>query len=191
MIIDKSICEFINELKSAAPTPGGGGAAALSSAQGTALIMMVANLTVSNEKYSEWHGLCNEVLDGADKILSELLGGIDADAEAFRKSMSSDATASDLKSAIEVPLSVMRNTDKALALNEKLWKNSNPNLESDLIVSKHNLVAGLLSAKVNIDVNLKGIEKIDGDYATKIKNEANDLVSKWCPGEDSNLRHPL
>ena len=41
-----SIEEYIERLGSGSPTPGGGAAAALTSAQGAALIMMVANHTI-------------------------------------------------------------------------------------------------------------------------------------------------
>ena len=191
MIVDKSIKDYINELKSKSPVPGGGAVAALTSAQGAALIMMVANLTVSNNKYVKWHEQCKEILEEAETILQNLIAGIDEDAEAFKKVMSKDAGETEIKAAIEAPLAVMRNSDKALLLNEKLWEKSNPNLESDLLISAQNLVTGMLSAKANIDINLKGIEKIDVEYVVQVENEVQDLVSKWCPGEDSNLRHPL
>ena len=45
MTENQKIIDFLNELKSAAPAPGGGAVAALTGAQGAALIMMVANLT--------------------------------------------------------------------------------------------------------------------------------------------------
>ena len=43
--------EFLDALASAAPTPGGGGAAAIMGAMGVALISMVANLTVGKKGY--------------------------------------------------------------------------------------------------------------------------------------------
>ncbi|MDE2258900.1 MAG: cyclodeaminase/cyclohydrolase family protein, partial [Betaproteobacteria bacterium] len=41
--------QFLDELASAAPTPGGGGAAAIMGAMGAALISMVANLTIGKK----------------------------------------------------------------------------------------------------------------------------------------------
>lgn len=52
MIKDQKITDFLNDLKSEAPAPGGGAVAALTGAQGAALIMMVANLTIGKKKYA-------------------------------------------------------------------------------------------------------------------------------------------
>ena len=54
MTENQKIIDFLNELKSAAPAPGGGAVAALTGAQGAALIMMVANLTVGKKKSEEY-----------------------------------------------------------------------------------------------------------------------------------------
>ena len=43
--------DFINELASKAPTPGGGGASAYCGALATALASMVGNLTVGKKTY--------------------------------------------------------------------------------------------------------------------------------------------
>ena len=49
----KSCREFVEVLASNAPVPGGGGAAALVGAVGTALGNMVGSLTVGKKKYAE------------------------------------------------------------------------------------------------------------------------------------------
>jgi formiminotetrahydrofolate cyclodeaminase len=46
MLIDKKVSNFLDELASNSPTPGGGSVAALAGALGAALISMVGNLTV-------------------------------------------------------------------------------------------------------------------------------------------------
>ena len=53
MDISKLSCEeFTEKLGSKAPVPGGGGAAALTAAVGTALGVMVCDLTVGKKKYA-------------------------------------------------------------------------------------------------------------------------------------------
>ena len=42
--------EFVDELSTDSPAPGGGSVAALCAAQGAALVAMVANLTVGKKK---------------------------------------------------------------------------------------------------------------------------------------------
>lgn len=46
MLVDKTVSDFLNELASNSPAPGGGSVAALSGALGAALTSMVCNLTV-------------------------------------------------------------------------------------------------------------------------------------------------
>ncbi len=80
-----SIEEYLKRLGSGAPTPGGGAAAALTSAQGAALIMMVANHTIGKPKYAEFEELNKDILSEAEVLLGSLTEGIDNDAEAFGK----------------------------------------------------------------------------------------------------------
>jgi len=82
---DLSIEEYLKRLGSGAPTPGGGAAAALTSAQGAALIMMVANHTIGKPKYAEFEELNKDILSEAEVLLGSLTEGIDNDAEAFGK----------------------------------------------------------------------------------------------------------
>ena len=58
--IESSAAEFVTLLASDAPAPGGGGAAALVGALGTALSNMVGSLTVGKKKYA---GVQAELLD--------------------------------------------------------------------------------------------------------------------------------
>ena len=51
MTKNSSIATFLDELASERPTPGGGGAAAVSGAIGAALVSMVANLTIGKKNY--------------------------------------------------------------------------------------------------------------------------------------------
>jgi formiminotetrahydrofolate cyclodeaminase len=82
---DLSIDEYLRRLGSGSPTPGGGAAAALTSAQGAALIMMVANHTIGKPKYAEFEELNKDILSEAEVLLGSLTDGIDNDAEAFGK----------------------------------------------------------------------------------------------------------
>ena len=45
--------EFLDSLAAGQPTPGGGGAAALTGSQAAALVSMVINFTVGKKKYAE------------------------------------------------------------------------------------------------------------------------------------------
>ena len=51
-LTDKPVTNFLDELASNAPAPGGGSVASLSGALGAALVSMVCNLTLGKKKYA-------------------------------------------------------------------------------------------------------------------------------------------
>jgi Formimidoyltetrahydrofolate cyclodeaminase (EC 4.3.1.4) len=53
MLIEKSVRDFVYEVKSDNPTPGGGSVSALAGSLGAALSNMVGNLTIGKGKYEE------------------------------------------------------------------------------------------------------------------------------------------
>jgi len=50
MLIDKSVKEFIQEVNSASPTPGGGGVSALVGSLGSSLVAMYLHLSMNKKK---------------------------------------------------------------------------------------------------------------------------------------------
>ena len=75
--------EFVTVLASNAPAPGGGGAAALVAALGTALGNMVGSLTVGKKKYAEVEEEIIALKAKCDALQTELLDQVPADAEGF------------------------------------------------------------------------------------------------------------
>lgn len=78
-----SCTEFVSALASSAPVPGGGGAAALVGAVGTALGNMVGSLTVGKKKYADVEEEIVALKATCDDLQRELLAQIAADAEGF------------------------------------------------------------------------------------------------------------
>ncbi|PPC86357.1 MAG: methenyltetrahydrofolate cyclohydrolase, partial [Methylocystis sp.] len=74
-----TIGKFLDELASDAPTPGGGGAAALSGAMGAALVSMVCNLTIGKKNYEAVSADLQVTLAKAEKLRAELTAGVDED----------------------------------------------------------------------------------------------------------------
>lgn len=168
MIRDQKIIEFLDDLKSEAPAPGGGAVAALTGAQGAALIMMVANLTIGKKKYAEYEALNIRVRDEAQEVLSQLIQGIDDDKEAFtlvsdayampkateeEKEMRKAAISEASVAAGLAPLNACRAALVGLRLNREILGKSNKNLVSDLYVSALNLNACIQAAKLNVLAN--------------------------------------
>lgn len=173
-----SIEEFLGRLGSAAPTPGGGAAAALESALGAALLMMVANHTIGKAAFAEFEECNRKALSEAARICASLANGIDADAEAFGSLSAAykmpageekkKAVAETSAAAAEAPLAVMRDSLEALRLAAQLLGRSNPRLESDIVVAARSLASGIRSASVNVDANLPAIETAFPDRALEI-----------------------
>ena len=75
--------KFVEVLASDAPAPGGGGAAALVAAIGTALGNMVGSLTVGKKKYADVEAEIIALKAKCDDLQTELLDQVPADAEGF------------------------------------------------------------------------------------------------------------
>ena len=75
--------DFINELASKAPTPGGGGASAYCGALATALASMVGNLTVGKKTYAAVEDEVKEALIQLEEQRNKFVELIDKDAQAF------------------------------------------------------------------------------------------------------------
>ena len=75
--------DFIDELSSRAPTPGGGGASALCGAVAISLGSMVASLTIGKKKYADVEEEITALKEKADNTASRLLELADKDAEVF------------------------------------------------------------------------------------------------------------
>ncbi|MBR0469066.1 MAG: cyclodeaminase/cyclohydrolase family protein, partial [Mogibacterium sp.] len=149
-----TVDEYLKRLASRSATPGGGAAAALTSAQGAALVMMVANLTIGKPEYAEFEELNKDVLSEAEVLLKSLTDGADNDADAFGKVSAAYALPKDDENraaeiasasvlAAEAPLMVMEDSLAALRLAAKLKGRSNKNLESDIYVAALCLYAGI------------------------------------------------
>ena len=81
---NKTCREFVAALASSAPTPGGGGAAALCGAVGAALCGMVASLTTGKKKYADVESEIQQLLKSANTLHDKLLDQVRADAEGFQ-----------------------------------------------------------------------------------------------------------
>ncbi len=184
-----NIEDYLKRLGSGDPTPGGGAAAALTSAQGAALIMMVANHTIGKPKYAEFEELNKDILSEAEVLLGSLTDGIDNDATAFGKvsaayalpktneeKRSAEIAAASVLAA-EAPLMVMEDSLAALRLAATLKGHSNKMLESDVFVAALHLYAGIRSAYYNVEANIPAIEKADPALAMEMRQHTAAVLS--------------
>src|SRR5437588_2413614 len=121
MLIKLTVLDFVEQLASASPTPGGGSASALAAAMAAAMVEMACNLTVGREKFRDVEGEMRTVLARAGELRGQLLDAVDEDtrsynevSEAYKMPRETDAQKAErtaaiqaaLKYASEVPLKV-------------------------------------------------------------------------------------
>ncbi len=87
MITAKSLNQFLDELASSSPAPGGGSVAALSGALGAALTSMVCRLTIGKKKYADVQNEMESVLRRSEELRSSFSELADQDTEAFNSVM--------------------------------------------------------------------------------------------------------
>lgn len=180
--------EFIEKLASKDAVPGGGSVAALSASLGTALIEMVANLTAGKKKYMEVSDQMEKTIEETKPVRKDFLKDIQRDSQSFQsvldcfrlpktteeeKTYRKEEIQKAYKKAIDVPLSI---AEKALKLFDKVEfvvKNGNKNAVSDGLVAALMLRTAVLSALLNVKINLSGIK--DEEYKREMEEKVNQI----------------
>ncbi len=169
----ESLGNFLDQLASDAPTPGGGSVAALCGALSAALSSMVANLTLGREKYQHVESAIREVLEQSKQLRAEFTQLIVDDIAAYgtlsaayklpkatpdeQKKRSAQIQEA-LKGAAEAPLCIAEHARQALDLCRTLGEIGNTNVISDVGVAVITAHAALESAELNVLINLKAIK---------------------------------
>jgi len=176
MYRDGSIADYIADASSNKPAPGGGSISAMVSALGTTMGSMAANFTVGRKKFAQVASEVKGILDGLERLRSELLVLVDEDVKAYgvvsqaygmprqsddEKAARADAIQKALVVAMDVPLRIMDACGEVLRLLAGLVDIANPNLISDVGVSAIVTEAGLRAAKLNVEINLAGLKDTD------------------------------
>lgn len=162
----RSCREFTALLGSDAPTPGGGGAAALAGALGAALCTMVASLTTGKKKYAAVENEIQELLKRCETLQGKLLDMVAADAEGFLPltqvyEMAKDdpARPAALQAASETacgaPLRMMELCLEALEAADRLADIGSRLAVSDAGCAAALLHGGLRAASLNVYINTK------------------------------------
>lgn len=183
----QTVGSWLDELGSSAPTPGGGGVAALSAATAAGLVEMVANLSVGKGGDDAAVGT---VLERAAHLRGRAVGLADADADAFGQVMDTykwpredDAQKAARRQAIDwalagaarVPLDVAAVAAEVIDLCGDLLPQANPNVLSDVAVAASAARAALDASVVNVEVNLALLK--DEGRKTELTRELAPYVS--------------
>lgn len=186
--MEKNIEKFLEALASSAPTPGGGGAAALCGALGIALGNMVGSLTLGKKKYADVQEDIAELNAKAETLRAGFVALVDADAEAFAPlsraySIPKDAPARDeimepaLLKAAEAPLEIMRKCAEALELISGYAAKGSALAISDAGCAAALCGAAMEAAALNVKINTKSMK--NRAVADNINAEMNELLQKY------------
>ena len=165
---NQTLENYLEDLASKQPAPGGGAAAAFSGAQGAALIEMVCGLSIGKEKYKEHEAELMKTSSRATDIRSRCLELAEEDKIAFTNVMkvyrSKENVQRALMDAAEPPHELAQLAIEISKIAERTLPISNSNVASDLEISMLLATATLESSILNIEANLKHIT--DEAFAT-------------------------
>lgn len=191
MMLEKKATEFIDVLSSAAPVPGGGGAAATVGALASALGLMVANLTVGKKKYADVEEEICQVREELEKLRDKLIVYTDKDAEAFEpvakayklpKSTPEEIAEKErvmeaaLYQASVVPLETMEIIYQVMELLEVLGEKGSRMALSDVGVGVLFARSALESSSLNAYINTKSMK--DRKVAEELNRRADMLIEE-------------
>ena len=184
MDITQESCRFfVEKLASASPTPGGGGAAALMGAVGTALGHMASNLTVGRKKYADVQQRILEL-----NLEQELLDQVSEDeksflplAEAYRlpkdtpdyDRIMDEATLE----ACLVPMKIMELCGKALEGIAFVAEKGSRLAVSDAGSAAVCCKAAMQAASLTVFINTKALK--DRNAASEINGKVNGMLAEY------------
>jgi len=191
MLMEKSVNEFVNEVASATPTPGGGSVAALAGTLGAALTVMVCNLTIGRKKYASVQSEMEDVLKRAEGLRKDLASLVEEDTQAFNEFMAavglpkgteeeqkrrSEAMRQGTIKATTIPLRVMELCEAGLSCASVAAERGNVNSISDAGVAALLLHAACAGALLNVRTNLRSLG--DHPFARESSTRADGIAHR-------------
>ena len=182
------LMDFVEEVASKKPVPGGGSVAATSGALAGALLAMVCNLTIGKRKYQDVEEEIKGVLTRVEKTREELKDLVIKDSESYQGVMDArkltrhtdieekrreEAIQEATKQAASVPLKIMEKSLEILNLSKTVAQKGNVNAVSDAGVAALMAQAAILGAGYNVKINLGSLE--DQSFVEKIKNALQEI----------------
>ncbi len=181
--------KFVEVLASDAPAPGGGGAAALVGAIGTALGNMVGSLTVGKKKYADVQDEIIALKAKCDALQTELLNQVEADEVNFlplaraygipkddpnRDKVMEEATII----ACSTPLKIMELCCEAIDAIAVFAAKGSRLAVSDAGCGAVCCKAALQAASLNVFINTKSLK--NREVAEDMNRKVNLMLNKYC-----------
>ena len=175
--------EYLEVLASKAPTPGGGSAAAVYGAVGTALGEMVGNLTTGKKKFAIYEEEIQKILVRLQEARMDFIRLEKADEQAFeplsevyRMKAETDEEKKAKEERMEECLKAAADDIEFLALNGSRLA------VSDAGVGIQGIRSALLGAVMSVYINTKMMK--DREYAEAVNQQAELLIKKGTEQAD-------
>lgn len=204
MLRKMQLVEFVEELASNSPAPGGGSAAALSASLSSALCSMVFNLTIGKKAYNNLEEdkkkLIDEGLKETASLKDEFLEVIDKDSDEFlelmkafklpketeeEKTKRNEEINKGYERALKVPYELAQKAFKVYDFIYTASVYGNKNAISDAGVSALLLQTAIEGAVLNVKINLSSIDDQQGKG--QIQRKCDELVENGRKKRDEIL----
>jgi len=188
-LVNMTILDFVDELASKSPAPGGGSIAALSASLSAGLTSMVAHLTLGKKKYKKYSKEMKEISFKAQKLKEFFLDVIDDDTDSFNILMDAfslpksnnlekenrlKAIENATKDATLIPFSVLEKIPELLELTQEVVLHGNQSALSDGGVASLTANTAAYGAYYNVLINLQDIT--DQSFIDDLKLKANSII---------------
>jgi formiminotetrahydrofolate cyclodeaminase len=188
-LVDKPVTNFLDELASNAPAPGGGSVASLSGALGAALISMVCNLTLGKKGYEDVQDDITDLLARSEDLRQVLTELLEEDVKAYtgysvaakmprgtdeEKAVRAEAMQAALKKATDVPLRIAEAAVQVMDLCMPAAEKGNKWAVSDAGVAVLMAEAALRSAALNVLINLGSLK--DQEFVAEKRARLDSLL---------------
>jgi glutamate formiminotransferase / formiminotetrahydrofolate cyclodeaminase len=187
--------DFLDQLASAEPTPGGGSAAAYTAAAAAALVAMVGRVTLGKKKYADVETHMQEMVDKAEDLRTRLSQAVIDDAASFEGFLTTSrlpketpaqqaeraaAMEAAILQAARVPHHTAEMCLKVIKLAHTAASLGNLNAISDALSAAHLASAALKSAAANVRINIHSLNDPSAvksllEDTTRIVHEAEEL----------------
>ena len=205
MLQNLALKDFIDELGSKSPAPGGGSIAALSASLASALASMVFNLTIGKKEYMEYDESLKEKVDDSFNEVNlykvEFLELMERDTNAFLSLMEAfkmpkttedeirsrkEKIAEGNRAALEIPLQV---AEKAYKIYDHIYtavQYGNKNAVSDAGVAASLVETAIEGAILNVKINIMGLK--DEERKEELKNKCKYLLENSKKKKEEIMR---
>lgn len=197
-LVNLTVSDFIKEVASDKPAPGGGSVSALGGALAAALTVLVGKTTVGKENYTDVQEEMEKIISKGTELHKKLTKSVDEDTEAFNQILSayrmpkdepevrSRAIQEALKRAAEVPLQVAKISFEVLDFAIAVAERGNKNAITDSGVAALFAEAAIIGALYNVKINLLSIK--DEDVKKTFIHEMKEILDKIASKREEAMK---